>query len=378
MGFPSRQLAAIPADQRKVQIFCGFLQALRSKCPELAETLLDKAVESETLGPWYPILQTAAGVDEKGLDRLIHSLNLGKAPLWIYRNLGGGRATDPISGNDFRRLIKQITAREDGVDVACDILSMRLYSEKDRPEGYDPDIVDAGRGLIRQIEFTNQHAREDYHIGQIAKVCLSGAEGALVAEETCRRLKESILKYQTSAFYHDDFLLNLFSVQPIAALDGLFAGNAGESEFCVRLQNSFQSEMKNPFDALPADKLLAWCDKDPQNRYPTIAGLITISERNQETGPRKLTPIALRLLERSPDRVEVLKQFGHQFMPSGWTGSLAATIESNAKLLDELATYPDSHVVDFVVSEQVRLRKFVENERQRENAEDRARDERFE
>lgn len=74
------KLAEIPTDQRKAQIFCGFLQALRSKCPELTETLLDNAVESETLGPCYPILQAAADVDEKGVDRLIHSLDLGKAP----------------------------------------------------------------------------------------------------------------------------------------------------------------------------------------------------------------------------------------------------------------------------------------------------------
>ena len=65
-------------------------------------------------------------------------------------------------------------------------------------------------------------------------------------------------------------------------------------------------------------------------------------------------------------------------MPMGWSGSLAAIIESNAKLLDEFATSPDPRVADFVASERVRLRKVVENERQRENADDRARDERFE
>lgn len=187
---------------------------------------------------------------------------------------------------------------------------MRLYSDRDRTEGYDPDIVDVGRELMRQIKFTNQNTREDYHTGQIANVCLSGDEGAVVAEEICRRLKESILNYRTSAFYHDDLLQNLFAIQPIAALDGLFAGDTAESEFGVRLRNNFLSEMKNPFDAVPEDKLLTWCDKDPQNRYPTIAGLITISDRKQESAPPKWTPIALRLLEKAPDRVEVLRQFG--------------------------------------------------------------------
>ena len=78
------------------------------------------------------------------------------------------------------------------------------------------------------------------------------------------------------------------------------------------------------------------------------------------------------------DRVAVLKQFIRRFRPSSWSGSLAAVIEARAQLLTQLEAYPDPLVVEFVASEQARLRKGIEHERQSENQEDKARDERFE
>jgi hypothetical protein len=74
----------------------------------------------------------------------------------------------------------------------------------------------------------------------------------------------------------------------------------------------------------------------------------------------------------------VLKQFVRQFHPrGGWSGSLTAILESNAKLLDQLEAHHDSTVVDFVRDEKVRFARVIEEERRWEAEKDR-RDERFE
>lgn len=150
------QLAALPVEQRKMHIVCGFLQGLQTKDSGLVSLLLDEKVGSGALAPVYPMLETAVGIDAGGVDRLIRSLAIGKVPLWAYGNLRLGRATDSVSGTDFRKLILEIAAKDDGFSVASEILFMRLSSEKDKDQGYTPEVVDAGQELIRQIMFTRQ------------------------------------------------------------------------------------------------------------------------------------------------------------------------------------------------------------------------------
>ena len=74
----------------------------------------------------------------------------------------------------------------------------------------------------------------------------------------------------------------------------------------------------------------------------------------------------------------MLKQFVRRFRPSGWSGSLAVILEQRAQLLTQLEAYPDPLVIEFLPSEQARLRQNIEHQRESENQEDKARDERFE
>ena len=147
-------------------------------------------------------------------------------------------------------------------------------------------------------------------------------------------------KHETSAFYHDDLLVGLFSAQPAAALEGLCGGDAKELERGIRILRDGGSR-KHPLAVVPEKDLLAWCDQEPQTRYPAIAQVITSYQRTTDSGPPQWTSIALRFLERAPDPREILREFVAQFSPSGgWSGSLAAILASNAALLDQLEAYP--------------------------------------
>jgi len=90
------------------------------------------------------------------------------------------------------------------------------------------------------------------------------------------------------------------------------------------------------------------------------------------------SPIALRLLENAPDRVEVLKRFVLQIKSAGGWGSRAAIVQANAKLLDRLEQYPDPAVTALMAEEKVRLDQYIKRERRSEAASDRKRSDRFE
>ena len=200
------QLADTAEGQRKVQILCGFLHAMHARSPEVANLFLDDALQHAILAPWYPILQIAVGIDRQGVDRLKRSLVLGKAPIWIYRNLAAGRVTDPISGKDFKEPVLEIAAKPDGLDAASDIVYMRLHSAEGQKQSLAPEIIDAGCELLRHLKFTKQNGHNDYMLGAICKSCLIGATDTAIAQQICRKLADSISKYETYALYYGDLL----------------------------------------------------------------------------------------------------------------------------------------------------------------------------
>jgi hypothetical protein len=119
-------MAATASDKQCIPVFLGFLNALHAKDPTLAHGLLDAAVEDECLGRWYPPLQTAIGIDDRGVARLFRSLDLGRCPVQSYGVLAGAGAAHPIRGSDFNVLLKKIADKPEGLGVAMMILWMRI------------------------------------------------------------------------------------------------------------------------------------------------------------------------------------------------------------------------------------------------------------
>jgi hypothetical protein len=373
-----KQLATSVEGNQNVQILRGMLNTLHENNKQLADALLDDAVQNETLAAWYPVLQGAVGIDGRGVDRLRRSLALGNTPVRRYQSLAWGRATDHLSGQELKDLLLTIGKKPDGFDVAVEILCMRLHSDDQEKRGYASEIIDAGRELLRQLTFAKKNDREDYRLATVSKSCLVGEGGAEIAREICRKLKDSVSKYETRAFGHEELLQALFGAQPAAALDELCAGDAAGLKRGIRVIDYFRSLSKNPLDAVSEAELLRWCNQEPKTRYPTAAAITTIFHGADEPGLRRWTNIALRLLERAPDRVEVLRQFIRRFSPMSWSGSRATIVASNAKLLDELVGYSDPALTDFIAQEKVRLSNEIAAERRAETLEDSAKDERFE
>jgi hypothetical protein len=368
-------LAITEEGARRLQVLLGFLHAVHATNPPLAAVLLDAAVADATLGAWYPYLQVAFDIGAQDVARLKRSLVLGKAPAWVYKNLASGRATDPIPAGDLRDLVLAIAARLDGYDVAVEILHMRLHSEQEHKGPIPPALIDAGCALLQGYVFAKKYDRADYRLGAMTKSCLVGAQGAAVTIELLRKLKAAIAKHDTTAFAHDDLVVGLFTAQPTAALDGLCGGDAKELERGIRILRHID-DRKQPLAVVPEEDLLAWCEQEPQTRFPAIASVIAVFQQPNETSPPQWTAIALRFLERAPDPSAILSEFVAQFNPGGWSGSLAAILSSNAALLDQLDAYPQLSAA--IALEKERLQRWIDEQQRRENAMDRQRDERFE
>jgi hypothetical protein len=371
------QLAATPQAQQNVQVLCGFLGALNEKDAALANTLLDEAVTHPVLAAWLPVLQIAVPVDAKGVARLKQALALNQAPIGTYRNLQMGRATDPISGPDLKDLLLTIAEKENGYDVAVEILSMRLHSYHTERADPAPEVLETGRELLRRLDFAAESRREDHNLDMIARASLKGEVGADLAGDLCRKLMEGTTEYSAHAYNHDDLVAALVSMQPLAVLEALFGGDAESRKSGIRVVADITRLRSNPLGSIPDDILLEWCGRDALLRYPLMAAAIT-PFAGGENVPLQWTSAARRLLKQAPDRLAVLKEFVEDFRPNSWSGSLASLMEARLPLLGDPDVKDDPALAAFVEETRTRLRHDVERQRQAETACDKARDETFE
>ena len=113
------QLAPTQETDRNVQVFRGMIAELHQADAKLASELLDEAVGSASLAPYFPVIQVAAPLDRAAIDRLVLSLERGQAPLWIFRNLALGGVTATAEGGDLAKLLQAIVEKPGGAEVAA-------------------------------------------------------------------------------------------------------------------------------------------------------------------------------------------------------------------------------------------------------------------
>lgn len=218
-------LAQLALEQRNVQVLMGFLAEIWEHDRDLAHHLLDEAVDHPVLVVFLPVLHLAVELDTYSVNRLKRVLSTGQVLIWMYRNLAYGRRTDPLPGDVLRGLLLLIADQVDGFDVAIKILSLRLYSDSSAQRRHAPELLEAGRGLLRRVTFARSRQDSNYELANIVKVCLVVPNAGSAAAEVAVRLKQAVLAYETYVFHNDQLLRALLELQPAAVLDALFAGD---------------------------------------------------------------------------------------------------------------------------------------------------------
>ena len=373
------QVAA--AEKPSVGLLGGFLDGLHMRDPGLADALLDEAVEDPTLAEWFPVLQAFAVIDDKGVARLHRALALGRAPITAYYNLAYGRACDDIPEPNFKRLVLAVNDKPQGNPVAMEILSMRLHSNGTNKKPSVPEVAEAGRALLAAYSFQrtgNRGQREDYELGVIVQASLASDDGKPIARQLCRGLLAAAASHSVSAFEYDDLMKALLKVHPDDVLDELISGNKKAQSRSVELIGEFTRHHKSPMDAVPDATLLAWCDRDPQARYPFAAAIATLFNQTNDENPHGWKSIARTLHLKAPDKEAVFKEIASRLFPTGGVGSLSSQYESRHKLLNQLDLSDMPTLAGPLAKAKEALQKEVDAWRSRETEQDRARSSRFE
>lgn len=373
-------VARTPPEERDVQVLRGFLAQLWERDKELAQALLDSAVDESALQGLLPVLQSDVVLDERGVERLKRALKTEQNSVGIYRNLASGRVTQKADGALLKDLLLTIADQPDGVDAAIEILYRWLSSDHQEELDSEAPLLEFGRELFHRAFSGTSNLPDDHLMAGVARAALKGEDAFPLAADVARRLMQAVAAREIYWINCRDFLKALCELQPKAVLDAIFIDNMEHRELVLAFE-SFGRYGANPADVIPQEALLDWCEEDRNQRYLLAASLITFARIHWRApyAPPAWSEQAKALLASAPDPVAVLKVLIERIR----TGvdspeSRAERIESDARLLDCLEPQVRSVVGSVVAETKAELLNEAERERARERERDRASNERFE
>ena len=113
-------------------------------------------------------------------------------------------------------------------------------------------------------------------------------------------------------------------------------------------------------------------------RYSLIAARMVPFVKAPNADKPRWKPSALALLERAPNKVEVLKHYIDHFEPMSWSGPRSATWEANARLLDHFENHSDIDLAAFARLRRDELRRLLDDLKRQELESEKRENERFE
>ena len=367
----------------------GFLIGVSENDKEYANKLLDKIAITPRLHPFLPHVQSCVGVDSVGVRRLIEVIPSSSLPAWTLRQLALGRSTDNLDGDEFKQLVFAVAAKEDGLDVAVEILYMRIFSL--RTDRKIITIVEqaVATELLASVKFENRSNLDSYRLAEIVKYCLRGPEDTNLAKLLCQRILGAIENYSISPSDYNDLVLELTEQFPRVVLDELVELEGSKVDTRRGLFGSFREQRPCPLRKIDDDQLLSWAHEKPEIRFTALAASIvgwhgSETKQDYDKSPDRADVIGLnwtlaawRLIHEAREPIPVLEKFLSRFRPSSWSGSLADLLVGREPLLETLALDPVQSIADWARNALAQLREETNYLRKFDADRVRDRDQRF-
>jgi hypothetical protein len=342
------QLKKTDPEKRQIIVLVGYLSSSAESAPEFYNSTLDSLINDEYLGKWFPYFQADSIIDQRGVERLHEALDTGHAGVDAFRDLAWGRRHESISDNDLADLLVKLQKRENGINVAIDILGMRFHETKEKQIQHSRKLIETACSLLEQYPFTRGNYLQNnvgYELAQIAKVCFSNEFGAKYIVSTCEHLAKLTTDYRISSIEYTDLFSSIAHIKPFVFLDIFLENkrNIGNYKPHLVFRDSFD-ERDLFIDQIVDDVLISWCEVDPETRYPLLASvtnLFVISKETNKIGLNRTVPI---LFAKAPNLTMILQYLSNSASPMSWSGSLAELLSQRAELLKDLYEHENEEI----------------------------------
>ncbi len=375
------QVEKTPTEKRQIGVIQGFLSACAESDSVFYNSTLDNLINDDLLGVWFPIFQTTSTIDKRGVERLKKALDNGKANILDFQYIAYGRAHESISDDDLADILGKIIAKEEGVRVAIEIMTMRFHRPKGEYREYSSNLIKMARDILTMYSFSGERGNRgdrDYALAQIASTCLNGQEGFNAATEICQHFAASITDNCIYAFDYPDLLNIIARDQPFVFLNTFIENDEIRGYQRRRMFIDDFERRRNPLDQISDDDLLSWCDEDPQKRYPLITSSIQTYTKSTEANGLVWRPIIYSIFEKAPDLGIIFKNLADSMRPTAWMGSLVDILQKRSTLFYDLIQHGNTEISSWAKGQYAALQETIKREREQEGHHNRERNESFE
>lgn len=364
-----------------------FVNGLARQNRAAAEAILDTALMDKAQHVDLVPMQVSVPLNANGIERIIAATMLPTVPLNAFARLQHNVDWRTQPAADFCRVVRAIADREHGFAIAFGILEAFAYRDKSKNDEIDPAIREVAKELLSILPFDEKRSEKGHSIARTITTFLQEGDDA-VAENLCIKLLNAFATYAIYAGSYHEVVKALAGKFPIIVLDILLERAADAQDRSYLFSTSRIGRINHTANIDP-DIMFAWAEKKPSSRYEALAHVVSIWEKidgapeeaqdlDEVSGALRWTETAKRLIQSAPDQIAVLNAFLQRFRPSGWSGSLAAILESRLPLLESLAAENDPGIRDWALARISTYKSEIEHQRDWEARDARERDERFE
>ncbi|WP_068436994.1 hypothetical protein [Magnetospirillum sp. XM-1] len=324
-------LAALPPDQRNFGLLGGYLAGLAENRPELTDQFMDQMAATPELSIGLPYLQNIVGFAPAGLRRVIATVKSGAIPAWRFRNLVLKSDGRDETNHLLIQLIEAISALPDGgPEAAADQL---LFLVDDSQSPPSEALKAFGRKFILEWRIEKNRDRDcDHALSRIVSGCLAGSNGTDSAAALARTIAQAAAEFKIGRFDYPHLIGALLETQPHVVLDTLLLS---QNRYGERLLWDYDADEDTPLNRVPDKTLLSWANIDPTERYPLVAGLVRLFDKDHAPAP-----VMLHLIDGMSERGPVLAAMADNLGPStGMLNELVATHDARAKGIEALEQF---------------------------------------
>lgn len=357
------------------QVLRGYLNGLSEIDSQLTNQFLNEALDSELLSAIYPILQTSVTFTDIDIDRLIRSLHIGKANVWLYRYLAYGRIHEGIRDEKLVEILTLLYQKDDGIDVALEILSMRLYGAENK-EDLSEYILSIGKEIISSVNFdSNSNSRDEHNMSEVIKNCYKDEQALNAARDLCEKLYDNYISYKIGPYDYREVLSSIVEVQPKVFLD-VFLSN--DNDEVIRRISQIFTEEHDILSCIAEPVIKEWVEIDFEKRAPLLARIIRPYKITTNEKEIHWQPFARWLFENYSSPIIILDIFKMTFFPTSWSGSYAENVSKYLPLIISLKNHSNILISKWSIKEEVVFEDYIRNRREEELSREQERNEKFE
>jgi hypothetical protein len=364
----------------------GLINGWSDSDPDAVSDFLDRALTDDVWQKWFVEFQVQAGIDERGFKRLMRALEPDICPTIQFSYLGHN--LDLLTVSQITTLVLKLALRSDGgLARAVDVLGCVVFSAKEKDTFYREELGLAIRGFLAQVDWSklsdDGRGMTSYYLEQLVEVAVQTAKD----ETDLKLVLERILDVDDDEYisYDDvrrDALTPIFKRFPRYSLSMVCVPGDDGKFIKSRIATTdplFDRSKGNPFDQIPKDVLIGWCNEEPGIRYPFTAKVCQLFETaGSNEHPDSITEVAIELVNAAPDPAVVVGIFVGRFSPRSWSGSLSNILEARLPLFDQLVPEGNEKIRALIDAEKADYKKGIPEAREFENRNERSRDSSFE